>query len=198
MKKEIFSGISLGILTGFIIGLSISQIAGIILGALTSLLAAFFGLKSGDEGKTANLVIIGSFSIACLVSIFMGLYMRTHNFLSPSLADQIKIYKSVPFDSLEIKKIILLKEFGLVPDGYSVSNEAKNLNDKTSLMSGEGSVLCEEINDSSSLEQIKEKFRESGFKFQEMERKLSEIITDENTLKQTLLYLKSLACRKEK
>ena len=198
MKKEIFSGISLGILTGFIIGLSISQIAGIILGALTSLLAAFFGLKSGDEGKTANLVIIGSFSIACLVSIFMGLYMRTHNFLSPSLADQIKIYKSVPFDSIEIKKIILLKEFGLVPDGYSVSNEAKYTNDKTSLMAGEGSVLCEEINDSSSLEQIKEKFRESGFKFQEMERRLSEVIADENALKQTLLYLKSLACRKEK
>ena len=46
MKKDIFSGLALGILIGTIIGLSIAEVTGIILGTLTSLLAGFFGLKN--------------------------------------------------------------------------------------------------------------------------------------------------------
>ena len=54
MKRDLISGFALGLLVGLLIGLSIAQVTGIILGALTSLLAAFFGLRPDKEGETGN------------------------------------------------------------------------------------------------------------------------------------------------
>jgi len=59
MKRDLISGFALGLLVGLLIGLSIAQVTGIILGALTSLLAAFFGLRPDKEGETGNKVVIG-------------------------------------------------------------------------------------------------------------------------------------------
>ena len=54
MKRDLISGFALGLLVGLLIGLSIAQVTGVILGALTSLLAAFFGLRPDKEGETAH------------------------------------------------------------------------------------------------------------------------------------------------
>lgn len=139
MRKDIFSGAGLGLLVGVIIGISIAELTGIILGALTSLLAAFFGLRSNSEGEKGNQLVIGSFSFTCVLAIFLGLLIRTHNFLAPSLASQIKEYELASFDSAEIREIILLKEFGIIPEGYSFSKEARQMNRNSILMADETS-----------------------------------------------------------
>lgn len=196
MKKNIFAGIGLGLLTGTIIGLSIAEVTGIILGALTSLLAAFFGLRANKEGERGNQIIIGTFSVTCLVSIFFGLFIRTHNLLSPSLASEIKEYKDAYFDTVEIKKIILFKELGLIPNGYSFSKEAKQLNRQSLLMAGDNNSmeLCSLISDDSSLPDIKEAYDVSGGKYKEIETQLSMVIKDTTDLRNTLLTLKQIIC----
>jgi hypothetical protein len=196
MKKEIFAGIGLGLLVGTIIGLSIAEISGLILGALTSLLAAFFGLRASKDGESGNQIRIGIFCLSCLLSIFLGLVIRTHNLLAPSISDEILQYKNAQFDQTEIKKILLFKELGIIPNGFTFSKEAKVMNDKTILMSGyEPSVyLCSVINDSSSLEEIKMAYDKSGKKYQEIEMKLTFIINNPVELKAILIYLKTLLC----
>jgi len=198
MKKNIFAGLGLGLLIGTIIGLSIAQVTGIILGALTSLLAAFFGLRSNKDGEIGNQIIIGTFSISCLLSIFFGLYIRTHNLLSPSLSSEIKEYKNAYFDTAEIKKIILFKELGLIPDGYNFSKEKKQTNRQTALMAGNQGVidLCNAVDDNSTLKDVKEAFDESGGKYSEIEKRLTLAIADSTELRNTLLFFKKLICEK--
>lgn len=200
MKKEIFAGIGLGLLIGTIIGLSIAQVTGIILGALTSLLAAFFGLRSSKDGETGNQITIGTFSLTCVFSIFFGLFIRTHNLLTPSLENQINEYKIAHFDTSEIKKIILFKELGLVPAGQSYSKDAIQTNRNSVLMTADQKslYLCGEVNESSGLAEIKKAFDNSGGNYYEIERQLSSAISDSVKLRNTLLFFKNILCVQEK
>lgn len=199
MKKDIISGLALGLLVGIIIGLSIAQVTGIILGSLTSLLAAFFGLRPTKEGEVGNKTIIGAFSISCLLAILFGIYMRTHDLLAPSLQSEIKSYKEAQFTTQEIKDILYLKKFGLVPQsGYTYSSEAMtNAQLKsTVLMAGENDELplCISLDDSSSLDDIIDAFNASGGNYQRLQQGLSNAISNEETLRVTLLHIKQLLC----
>jgi hypothetical protein len=198
MRKDVFAGIGLGLLVGTIIGLSIAQVTGIILAALTSILAAFFGFKESKDAGSGNQIIIGTFGFTCLLAIVLGVYLRTHNTFSPSLSQDIQAYKNANFSNEEIKKIILFKELGIVPQGYTFSKEAKEAGRATQsvLMAGEGSLplLCESITKESTLDEIKKAYDNSGGKYQDMEHELSTIISDTAELKKTLMYLSSLLC----
>jgi hypothetical protein len=199
MRKDVFAGIGLGLLVGTIIGLSIAQVTGIILAALTSILAAFFGFKENKDAGNGNQIIIGTFGFTCLLAIVLGVYLRTHNAFSPSLPQEIQVYKNANFSNDEIKKIILFKELGIVPQGYTFSKEAKEAGKATQsvLMAGEGSLplLCESITEESTLAEIKKAYDDSGGKYQDMEHELSAIISDTTELKKTLMYLSSLLCK---
>lgn len=196
MKKDIFAGIGLGLLVGIIIGLSVAEVTGIILGALASMLAAFFGLRPAKDGETGNQVIIGTFGLICTLSIFIGLYMRTHNFLSPSLKSEITEYKEASFDQDDIKKIILYKELGLLPQGYTFSKELQH-ETSTSLMAGgdKNIYLCSAIDNTSSLSEIKQAYDDSGGTYKEVENRLTKAIQDTSELRSTLLFFKTILCK---
>jgi hypothetical protein len=189
MKKEIYAGLGLGLLIGTIIGLSITEVTGIVLGALTSLLTAFFGLRTSREGETGNQIVIGTFS-----------FTRTHNSFTPSLENEIKEYKMAFFDTSEIKKIILFKQLGLIPQGYTFSKDAIQKNRNSVLMAGEGKALylCDAIYDNSTLDEIKKAFDNSGGKYNEIENKLSNVISDSAKLHNTLLFFKNMICEQQK
>jgi hypothetical protein len=195
MKIKFFAGIGLGLLTGVIIGLSIAEVTGVILGALTSLLAAFFGLRSNKEGETGNHLVIGSFGFTCVISIFLGIYVRTHNLIAPSLETDLATYRAASFDTAEIKKIILFKELGLVPAGFTFSKEAKQLNSSVLMTDTTGSTLCR-INDHSTLEEIQEAFDNSSGLHSKIQHTLSQSITDKTALRDLLLLIKKSICQK--
>jgi hypothetical protein len=197
MKKEIYSGLGLGLLVGIIIGLSISEVTGIILGALTSLLAAFFGLRSTKEGETIKSITIGTFSLACFLSIFLGIYLKTHNSLSPSIDTEIENYKKSKFDDNEIKKIVLFKTLGIVPEGSSFSKEAKAVS-STSLMASDETILCNSVDDKSTLEEVKIAFDDAGLEYKEIEIGLSKRINNSEELRLSLIFLSQEICKKQK
>lgn len=194
MAKQIFAGIGLGLLTGILIGLSISEVVGVLIGALAALLAGFFGLRGNKDGETGNQLIIGSFGITCVIAIFIGIYCRVHNVMAPSLAEQVELYRKASFDSVEIKKIILAKELGILPDGSKFSKEVMQAKGSV-LMGNEGYEICTDINESSSLEEIKAAFENSSGFYSELQRSLSASITDPNELRKTLLLIKQAACQ---
>lgn len=196
MKKDIFAGIALGLLVGGIIGLSIAEVTGLILGTLTSLLTAFFGLRPEKEGESGNKVIIGSFSFVCMLAILGGMYLRNNNSFAPSLEEEISTYKKAQFTTEEIKQIILVKKFGLVPEQYQFIAEAKTKGDQTVLMADEmeKSYLCSAITPQSSLQDLLDAFNDSGSKYASMAHELRNIIKDDDELTSTLIYLKTVIC----
>jgi hypothetical protein len=196
-KKEIFAGLSLGLLTGIIIGLSIAQVTGIILGALTSLLAAFFGLREKKGEENGNHLIIGTYGLSCVIFIFCGMYIRTNNLLSPSINKQKEWYKEIGFNDKEIKTIFLVKETGLVPKEYTFSKDAIDSKGKTLLMSHKETApgLCKEIDEHTPLNEIIASFDHAGLKFEKLEKTLSASIADTVKLKESLLTVKSVLCQ---
>jgi hypothetical protein len=197
MKRNVFAGMGLGLLIGVIVGLSIAQVTGMVLGALTSLLAGFFGLKGSKEGEMGNQILIGTFSLTCLCAIFFGMFIRTHDLFSPSMTSDVDKYKYAKFSEDEIKKIILFKELGLVPEGYKFSKDAKDTHGLSVLMVGGDSTvfLCQEIDENSPLEEIKSAFDRSGGRYQQVERSLSSTISNPGELRLSLLHIKTLLCK---
>lgn len=84
---SVFSGASIGLMIGVLLGQSLSPVVGIFLGALGTALAALLGLNDAHF-STAKGLRIGSLGLAVLVGGTGGIYMRTHNLLSPSLEQQ--------------------------------------------------------------------------------------------------------------
>lgn len=196
MNKNIFVGIGLGLLIGTIIGLSISEVTGVILGALTSILSAFFGFRSNSDGEDRNQYFLGTFCIACFFSIFLGMYIRTYNLFSPPISYLLNQHKDISFSKEEIKNLVLFKEFGLIPNGYSLSNETKLIDRNSVLHAGEKKSidLCETIDANTSLSDIKIAYNESGSSYGEIANQLFITIKDTTDLKNSLLALKKVIC----
>ena len=196
MKKEIFAGLGLGLLIGLIIGLSIAEVTGVILAALTSLLAAFFGLRSSIDGEKGNQIIIGTFGFSCILAILLGIFIRTHNSFSPSIENDIETYKKAKLTDKEVKDLILFKEFGLVPDGLTFSKEAKQNNRESVLMADKQkkSELCTLIDGTSSYTEMRAAFVNTSLKHQEIIEILEKKNIDTSTTKNILLNIKNILC----
>jgi hypothetical protein len=193
-KTTIFAGISMGILVGTIIGLSVAEVTGIILGALVSVLTTFFGLKEKEENK-GNHMVIGSFALTCVFFIILGIRLRTTNFLSNSLQEEAKKYESVGFKEEEIKQIILIKDFGIIPMGYSFNKEAKIWSESGVLMAGKNTKICD-INENLTLPELQETFKFAGLKYENVQRKLATLNLDSTKHKELLLQIALLTCEK--
>lgn len=196
MKKEIFAGLGLGLLIGIVIGLSIAEVTGVILAALTSLLAAFFGLRSSSDGEKGNQVIIGTFGFSCIIAILLGIFVRTHNLFSPSIEKDIETYKKVKLTDKEIKELILFKEFGLVPEGLTFSKEAKQ-NDKASVLMADEQKqreLCKLIDKTSNYTEMRMVFINTSLKHQELIETLENNNIDTSTTKNILLTVTTILC----
>lgn len=193
--RSIFAGIGLGLLIGLIVGLSIAQVTGVILGALASLLTAFFGLRPNKDGENGNHVIIGAFGVTCAIAIIGGICIRTHDLLSPSLKRNISEYREANFDTTEIKKIILFQELGIISEGEKYVADFKNPGSSI-LFAGEDETLkmCGTINQNSSLEDIKSAYAQSGVAYYDIEQELSSSITDPDQLKKVLLMITAELC----
>jgi hypothetical protein len=127
---NILSGFALGALIGIVVGLSVSHVVGLILGALTSLLAAFFGLtvSSGqpDQGVLrGNSSVIFSFSISCVICILAGIYIRTHNYLGQSIGEQKNTLVAMGVPENQIPGILLKLRYDIsIPGSPSPQSSA--------------------------------------------------------------------------
>ncbi|MGH9454949.1 MAG: hypothetical protein ACRD2O_13355 [Terriglobia bacterium] len=128
---EILSGIGIGSLIGLLIGLSIQSVAGTVLAALVALLAAFLGLthkfstsasKGTGEGETTSTgrsARIAAFGIACTVAVLCGVFIRTHDWLTPPIRQQVEQWKSAGFSDDVSRSLVIYKQTGVLPQGMS-------------------------------------------------------------------------------
>ena len=120
---EFGAGASVGALLGLIMGLSVSPVVLTVLGALATGLLALLGLKGRSDGEgsvaqpggTLRVFGFGSF---CTLFLLVGIFLRTHDVLAPSIPDQqAKLAATGVFSKDEIHQILLLKTFGLAVSG---------------------------------------------------------------------------------
>ena len=119
MFGQLFAGIGLGLLVGVLVGLSSSPVVSVVVGALAGGMVTLLGFarstKEGDSSYLEGSVIrLGSFGIACAVAVVLGLFIRTHNWVSPSIADQVSEVQKAGYSPEEARRWVAYKNVGTV------------------------------------------------------------------------------------
>lgn len=112
LKLSFYGGAGIGLLFGVIMGTSITPTVATMFGTLTTLLAAILGLND-SHFSNAKAVRVGSFGFACVIGAYMGMFVRTHHILSPSLIVLKEKYIAVGFSEKQALNFIAQKEFGM-------------------------------------------------------------------------------------
>jgi hypothetical protein len=102
-------------------GLAVSPTVGIIIGALASILAVLLGLND-SQFSDAKSIRIGSFGFACVLGAFLGIFVRTHNLLSPAPQDLMDTYTKLDFSEQEVRSFIAYKEFGILDKSWKMAD----------------------------------------------------------------------------
>lgn len=153
MWLNVFSSTGIGLLIGVLLGMSASPVVGLVVGAITALLASLLGLSlpTGDippeqVRQQARQVSIraGVFGLSCLIGLFIGVFIRTHNLLSPAspgLADYYQELKAIGLDD-EQARASALKKWGLDNQTPQADTSAKATD---SVLFAEHQAVCEKL-----------------------------------------------------
>lgn len=93
-------------------GTTSTPVIATMLGALTALLAGILGLND-NLFNNAKAMRIGGFGICCVLGAYLGLYVRSHNVLAPSLLELKQTYLAVGFSEQQALNFLAMKEFGV-------------------------------------------------------------------------------------
>jgi hypothetical protein len=152
---QIFSSSGIGLLIGILLGLSASPVIGMVVGAIAALLASLLGLAppvSNEAQQKNNQTQIkwvslraGVFGFCCLLGLFGGIYIRTHNLLSPPKPDLGSYYlqlQSIGF-SAEQARTLAVKQWGVELD--NASNNTGNASVTDSVLFSESQTICDKL-----------------------------------------------------
>ena len=111
LKFAAYGGAGIGLLFGVIMGTSTTPTVATVLGALTAMLAAILGLND-SLFNNAKAVRIGSFGFACVLGAYLGMFVRSHNLLSPSPEALKAQYVNLGLSEEQAVQLVIYKEFG--------------------------------------------------------------------------------------
>lgn len=120
MMGQLFAGAGLGLLVGVLVGLSSSPVVSVVVGALAAGMVTLLGFtrpaKEGEPAyKEGSVARLGSFGVACTAAVLLGLFVRTHNWLSPSIAEQVAEVRKAGYTEDEARRWVALRNIGTAP-----------------------------------------------------------------------------------
>jgi uncharacterized membrane protein (Fun14 family) len=128
-RATILSGIGMGLLLGLIMGLSVSEVVKVIMGTLTALLGAFMGFdKRSFAGMTEEEYLkekqtslftalrAGWFGLAVVAGILFGMWIRTNEVFTVSVARSVKQWTDAGYDSAYARKLVTFQRLAINPN----------------------------------------------------------------------------------
>jgi hypothetical protein len=65
---------------------------------------------------------IASFGFACPLAVLLGLGIRSHSWLAPSIDDQIKEWTHAGYSQEQARNFVAFRQLGLVPQGFKATD----------------------------------------------------------------------------
>lgn len=194
-SSSIFGGMGIGLLIGFLIGLTTSGIVGVIIGTLTTILLAYLGIK--EEGSTeSNAMRIGAFGIFCILGILGGLFMRVTNAFVPNPSDQVALWmQDSLFTNEEAKRYYLYDRFAFLPKGQEIDTTKDRKSGRTTLygiVNSESDCSKLESYEDFSLENKLEAYADLGPSWKTSVENINQLATSPEEKERMLELLKSL------
>ncbi len=116
---EAFAGAGLGLLAGLLLGLSVSQVVGGFVAALSALLAGFLGLTAAPG--TDRAWRIGAFGLACAAGVLIGLAIRSGALLAPSVDEDVREWQRAGYPTEQALAYVAFARLGVKPQGATVT-----------------------------------------------------------------------------
>lgn len=121
---DVVTGLVLGALTGILVGLTTASVIATVLSSVLAIATTFVGLAGETKfaAVTVNHARVASFAAAMIFTLLGGMWIRTHDLLSPSpkeLYDQLVAANIKPDDAGDL---VMFAKFGLLPKDKSVTN----------------------------------------------------------------------------
>lgn len=152
LMAELFAGAGTGLLLGLLLGLAASPVVGVVVGALAALLAALVGVQLPGRGdapspnqRRAGHWRAAAFSLACVLGVLGGLYIRTHDLLSPaphSLQQRVDELTGIGFSASEARRIVVLHKL----DDTPIAAATPTAPSSKSLLFAAQAERCERLN----------------------------------------------------
>jgi hypothetical protein len=156
-------GAAVGLFVGLLVGLSVSPVVATVVSAIVGVVTAFCtatlggGLKeaiqrSRDRGTSSSdaHIYLAGFCVAGFVSCIIGIYLRTHNALSPTPHELVDEWRAAGLTQQEAQEEVL-HEYGRGNTGTQVVEESGKSDASTrytglhSVLIGDPTVDCDEI-----------------------------------------------------
>jgi hypothetical protein len=150
---QLYSGSGLGLMLGLLLGLSSTPVVAVVVGAIAALLGSIVlphvpsKAAAGDAAETRATIDLraGAFGMACVVGILGGIWLRTHDVLSPktpTLIEKLEQWKSIGFSPQEARVLVARSE-GLGEGGGTKVTAA--LPTTRTLLFGDPTTRCAQL-----------------------------------------------------
>lgn len=117
------AGGAIGLLVGIAAGLSTAPVIAVIVGTLSTGLLILLGLKKSDSAPedaavadAAMIARIAAFGLVCTFGLVVGVLLRAHDVLSPSVSKMEQGWKDGGFSDPQARDVVLYERLGLTSD----------------------------------------------------------------------------------
>lgn len=205
---QVFSGASIGLLLGLLMGLSASPVVALVVGAFAALLGAVVlpqakgGANDTTPGRQHSAAWrSGALSLAAIVGLVAGLWMRTHDALSPprpTLAQQVAAVQAAGFGAEEARRLVASREFPAARAASAPTAAAPAIADhRSTILFSADATTCERLAPSrfKDVAAAALSYEAAGFTaLAGVARSLGKELTDEGQRKVALVAVVGIAC----
>jgi hypothetical protein len=115
---DVAAGGGMGLLVGVLLGLSVAQAVGGVIAALSALIGGFLGLTGGGSVRSWR---TGSFGLACVIGVLLGLFVRSGAVLAPSIEQDVAQWQRAGFSKEQALSYVAFARLGIKPAGAEMT-----------------------------------------------------------------------------
>ncbi len=157
LKAQVFAGASIGLLLGLLLGLSAAPAVALVVGALAALIGSVVLPAAQAKGQAPEVAAAAAkaaawrstaLGLACIGGLVVGLWMRTHDLLSPpqpTLAQQLAELRDAGYPADEARRLVASRAFPAAERAASGAAGAAAAGPRSTLLFGKGSSACEQM-----------------------------------------------------
>lgn len=154
MKKastQVFSGAGLGLMLGFLLGLSSAPVVAAVVGAVAALLGAIIvphlpskaAVPGEQEPRTGIDLRAGALGVACVGGILAGIWLRANDVLSPkplTVSESFQQWRAIGFSPEEARALVARG-----PAAIAASPSSAGPTPRSTVLFSERQSKCEQI-----------------------------------------------------
>jgi hypothetical protein len=143
MLANIVAGGGVGLLLGYLLGLSVSPVVQGVVVAITGLLGALLTVQQGEAADRSWR--IGAFGVFCVIGITAGLAVRAGSLMTPSIQGEVARWTEAGYTRQDALAFVAYQRLGVKPQGVTISDAPEARQIASALYAADTHSVCNTI-----------------------------------------------------